>query len=101
MEVTTKMLYLCPVKIKVKAFSVFYLAKIQIKMKLTKEARKKMLDKTIARALEDKLNVSYWTLVKWRSMNDTPLYHRSEAIRDKVIEVLKMTEEEAFTENEE
>ncbi|WP_223375701.1 hypothetical protein [Capnocytophaga ochracea] len=60
-----------------------------------------MLDKTIARALEDKLNVSYWTLVKWRSADKTPLYHRSEAIRDKVIEVLKMTEEEAFTENEE
>ena len=34
-------------------------------------------------------------------MNDTPLYHRSEAIRDKVIEVLEMTEEEAFTKNEE
>ena len=69
-------MYLCPVKMKVKAFSDFYLAKIQIKMKLTKEARKKMLDKTIARALEDKLNVSYWTLVKWRSMDETPLYHR-------------------------
>ena len=76
MEVTTKMLYLCPVKMKVKAFSVFYLAKVQNKMKLTKEARKKMLNKTIA-------------------------YHRSEAIRDKVIEVLEMTEEEAFTKNEE
>ena len=69
-------------------------------MKLTKEARKKMLNKTIARALEDKLNVSYWTLVKWRSMDETPLYQRSEAIRDKVIEVLGMTEEEAFTEKD-
>ncbi|WP_304298095.1 hypothetical protein [Capnocytophaga leadbetteri] len=66
-------------------------------MKLTNKAKEKLKDKATMRALEDSLNVTIWTLHKWRAEENTRFYRKSEAVREKFLEIVELTEEEAFT----
>ncbi|GJH39839.1 hypothetical protein RCZ04_03890 [Capnocytophaga sp. HP1101] len=65
-------------------------------MKLTNKAKEKMKDKATMRALEDSLNKTIWTLHKWRAESNTRFYRSSEAVREKFLEIIELTEEEAF-----
>jgi hypothetical protein len=66
-------------------------------MKLTNKAKEKLKDKATMRALEDSLNLTIWTLQKWRAEENTRFYRKSEAVREKFLEIVELTEEEAFT----
>nr|DAN63887.1 MAG TPA: hypothetical protein [Caudoviricetes sp.] len=48
------------------------------------------------RALEDSLNITIWTLCKWRAEKNTRFYRKSEAVREKFLEIIELTEDEAF-----
>lgn len=89
-------LYLCTVKMIVKIISHFDLAKVLKNMKLTNKAKEKLKDKPTMRALEDSLNITIWTLCKWRAEKNTRFYRKSEAVREKFLEIIELTEDEAF-----
>ena len=65
-------------------------------MKLTNKAKEKLKDKPTMRALEDSLNITIWTLYKWRAEKNTRFYRKSEAVREKFLEIIELTEDEAF-----
>lgn len=65
-------------------------------MKLTNKAKEKLKDKATMRALEDSLNLTIWTLQKWRAEENTRFYRKSEAVREKFLEIIELTEDEAF-----
>lgn len=65
-------------------------------MKLTNKAKEKLKDKHTMRALEDCLNITIWTLCKWRAEKNTRFYRKSEAVREKFLEIIELTEDEAF-----
>ena len=69
-------------------------------MKLTNKAKEKLNDLEMMCLLCKKVGRSIDTLRKWKNEPNTRFYRSSEAVRDKFLEVMKMTEEEAFEEDD-
>lgn len=68
-------------------------------MKLTNKAKEKLNDLEMMCLLCKKVGRSIDTLRKWKNEPNTRFYRSSEAVRDKFLEVMEMTEEEAFEED--
>ncbi|WP_454948918.1 hypothetical protein [Capnocytophaga leadbetteri] len=69
-------------------------------MKLTNKAKEKLNDLEMMCLLCKKVGRSIDTLRKWKNEPNTRFYRSSEAVRDKFLEVMEMTEEEAFEEDD-
>lgn len=69
-------------------------------MKLTNKAKEKLNDLEMMCLLCKKVGRSIDTLRKWKNEPNTRFYRSSEAVRDKFLEVIEMTEEEAFEEDD-
>ena len=69
-------------------------------MKLTNKAKEKLNDLEMTCLLCKKVGRSTDTLRKWKNEPNTRFYRSSEAVRDKFLEVMEMTEEEAFEEDD-
>ena len=69
-------------------------------MKLTNKAKEKLNDLEMMCLLCKKVGRSIDTLRKWKNETNTRFYRSSEAVRDKFLEVMEMTEEEAFEEDD-
>ena len=69
-------------------------------MKLTNKAKEKLNDLEMMCLLCKKVGRSIDTLRKWKNEPNTRFYRSSEAVRDKFLEVMEMTVEEAFEEDD-
>ena len=69
-------------------------------MKLTNKAKEKLNDLEMMCLMCKKVGRSIDTLRKWKNEPNTRFYRSSEAVRDKFLEVMEMTEEEAFEEDD-
>lgn len=69
-------------------------------MKLTNKAKEKLNNLEMMCLLCKKVGRSIDTLRKWKNEPNTRFYRSSEAVRDKFLEVMEMTEEEAFEEDD-
>lgn len=69
-------------------------------MKLTNKAKEKLNDLEMMCLLCKKVGRSIDTLRKWKNEPNTRFYRSSEAVRDKFLDVMEMTEEEAFEEDD-
>lgn len=69
-------------------------------MKLTNKAKEKLNDLEMMCLLCKKVGRSIDTLRKWKNEPNTRFYRSSEAVIDKFLEVMEMTEEEAFEEDD-
>lgn len=69
-------------------------------MKLTNKAKEKLNDLEMMCLLCKKVGRSIDTLRKWKNEPNTRFYRSSEAVRDKFLELMEMTEEEAFEEDD-
>ena len=69
-------------------------------MKLTNKAKEKLNDLEMMCLLCKKVGRSIDTLRIWKNEPNTRFYRSSEAVRDKFLEVMEMTEEEAFEEDD-
>lgn len=69
-------------------------------MKLTNKAKEKLNNLEMMCLLCKKVGRSIDTLRKWKNEPNTRFYRSSEAVKDKFLEVMEMTEEEAFEEDD-